>query len=271
MSERTSAESIRLNRFLAQVGVGSRRACDEVIAAGRVRVNGAVTRSPGVRVVPGVHDIALDGRPVGSPRRRLVLLLHKPTGVVSTASDPQGRPTVIDLCGKFARDRRLFPVGRLDINTTGALLVTNDGLLCYRLTHPRFEVPRTYVARVRGTVTARDLERLRRMAESAPPGKRRRGPRRTPAPSGGASGNQGRVEVTKELGKVSVLRITLYEGRNRQVRKMCEAVGLRVVKLKRVSFGPVSIRKLPLGAVRPLEKKELERLEQAVSAGREDR
>jgi 23S rRNA pseudouridine2605 synthase len=272
MSERTNAESIRLNRFLAQVGVGSRRTCDDVIAAGRVRINGAVTRSPGVRVVPGVHEIALDGRPVGSPRRRLVLLLHKPAGVVSTASDPQGRPTVIDLCGKFARDRRLFPVGRLDVNTTGALLVTNDGLLCYRLTHPRFEVPRTYVARVRGNVTARDLDRLRRMSESSPPGKRRRGGRR--GGGGGstaAAGAQGRVELTKELGKVSLLKITLYEGRNRQVRKMCEAVGLRVVKLKRVSFGPVSIRKLPLGAVRPLEKKELERLEQTISAGREDR
>jgi pseudouridine synthase len=140
-------------------------------------------------------------------------------------------------------------VGRLDVNTTGALLVTNDGLLCYRLTHPKFEVPRTYVARVRGHADDRSIARMRRMA---------------------GTGERAGVERMRTLGKVSVLKITLTEGRNRQVRRMCEAVGLRVVKLKRVSFGPVSVRKLPLGAVRPLERRELERLRRITSSGREE-
>jgi 23S rRNA pseudouridine2605 synthase len=249
MSERTIAEPIRLNRFLAQVGVGSRRACDEIVAAGRVRIDGSLVRTPGVRITPGLTAVTVDGQPLDRPAHPVILLLHKPTGVVSTASDPQGRPTVIDLCRRYARGRRLFPVGRLDVNTTGALLVTNDGLLCYRLTHPRFEVPRTYVARVRGQLTARGLARMRRMAQSAPRGKKRAGH------SGG-----GGVDVVKEMGKVTVLKVTLHEGRNRQVRRLCEAAGLRVVKLKRTSFGAVSIRKLPLGAVRPLERGEVERL-----------
>jgi 23S rRNA pseudouridine2605 synthase len=228
-------------------------------------VNGTTVRAPGTRITPGIHAVTLDGQPLDRPPRPIVLLLHKPTGVVSTASDPQGRPTVIDLCHRYARGRRLFPVGRLDVNTTGALLVTNDGLLCYRLTHPRFEVPRTYVARVRGNLSERSVERMRRMAQPslgrARSRRRERGERRGPAPS---------VEVVTEKGKVSVLKITLLEGRNRQVRRMCEAVGLRVVKLKRVSFGPVSVRGLPLGAVRPLEPGERARLERITSAGRED-
>lgn len=259
MTERKIAEPVRLNRFLAQVGVGSRRTCDEIVAQGRVRVDGSVVRTPGVRITPGVTAVTLDGHALDRPDRPIVLLLHKPTGVVSTASDPQGRPTVLDLCKRYARGRRLFPVGRLDVNTTGALLVTNDGLLCYRLTHPKYEVPRTYVARVRGHLTARGLARMRRMAQSAPRGSGK------PARSGG-----GGVEVVKELGKVTVLKVTLREGRNRQVRRLCEAAGLRVVKLKRVSFGPVSVRKLPLGAVRPLERKEVEKLQNITISGRDE-
>lgn len=233
------------------MGIASRRACDDIIAAGRVRVGGRVVREPGERVRPGLDAVTLDGTPVDRPRKPLVLLLHKPAGVVSTAYDPQGRPTVVDLCRPYNRTFRLFPVGRLDVNTTGALLVTNDGMLCYRLTHPSFEVPRTYVVRVRGAVTVRALERMRRMA-------------------GAADSRPVGVEVVKEVGKITVVNVTLIEGRNRQVRRMCEAVGLRVVKLKRVSFGPVSVRGLPLGAVRPLRARELERLERITSAGRED-
>jgi pseudouridine synthase len=157
-----------------------------------------------------------------------------------------GRPTVLDLCRGYSRRYRLFPIGRLDVNTTGAILVTNDGLLCYRLTHPRFEVARVYVVRVRGIVDEQKLVRLARLAE----GRRERGARRRT------------VELVKTLGKESILRVTLREGRHRQVRRMCEAAGLRVVKLKRVQFGPVTVRRLPLGAVRPLESKEMVRLRQ---------
>ena len=244
-------EPIRLNRFLAALGLGSRRACDELIAEGRVRINGHKIQNPGVRVVPGEDDVAVDKVSLEHPARPLVLLLNKPSGVVSTVSDPQGRPTVIDLCRKYARSRRLFPVGRLDINSTGALLLTNDGMLCYRLTHPSFEVPKTYHVHVRGRV---DDKKISRMIRAATP----------------RDGVPPRVELTKRLGPEAILKITLREGRNRQVRKMCEAVGLRVTKLRRIKFGPITVRKLPLGAVRPLDKKELDALGRVANRGKRD-
>lgn len=248
-------DAIRLNHFLARIGVASRRACDDIIAAGRVRVDGRVVRELGVRVVPGQSTVTVDGTPVAAPPRRIVLVMHKPKGFVTTVSDPEGRPTVIDLCRGVARKQRLFPVGRLDINTTGALLITNDGLLCYRLTHPRFGIPRVYQVKIRGTVSESQLRRLERMArESSPGAPPTRGQRRESKPS---------VDVVVRLPRERevVMRFRLLEGKNRQVRQMCEAVGLRIVALKRVSFGPVSIRKLPLGAVRPLERRELDRLD----------
>jgi pseudouridine synthase len=228
------------------VGVGSRRECDEIIASGRVKMDGEVVREAGAKVKPGLSRVSLDGVPLVNPQERIVLLLNKPAGFVSTVSDPMGRPTVLDLCRGYSRRYRLFPIGRLDVNTTGAILVTNDGLLCYRLTHPRFEVARVYVVRVRGIVDEQKLVRLARLAE----GRRERGARRRT------------VELVKTLGKESILRVTLREGRHRQVRRMCEAAGLRVVKLKRVQFGPVTVRRLPLGAVRSLESKEMVRLRQ---------
>ncbi|HEX5132683.1 MAG TPA: pseudouridine synthase [Candidatus Krumholzibacteria bacterium] len=260
------ADAIRLNHFLAQVGVASRRACDALISAGRVRVDGKVIRELGTRVVPGESEITVDGTRVGSPARRIVMILHKPRGFVSTVTDPEGRPTVIDLCRSLGRRQRLFPVGRLDVNTTGALLVTNDGFLCYKLTHPRFGIPRVYEVRVRGRMDDAQIRRLERMAAeeariaerveaaaaAARPGMR--SPRK-PRPS---------VELIARKEKEAVLKVTLLEGRNRQVRKMCEAVGLRIVALKRMSFGPVSVWKLPEGAVRTLTARELAKLEQAV-------
>lgn len=237
-------EPIRLNRYLAMMGAGSRRACDELIAAGRVMIDNRRVTSAGMRIVPGRDRVTVDGRAVESPPRPLVLLLNKPQGVVSTASDPFGRPTVLDLCKRYTRKRRLFPVGRLDVNTTGLILLTNDGMLCYRLTHPRHQIPRVYFVRVRGLVDDRKLARMETLSSS-----RRR-----------AEGGGSAVRFVKEIGRESVLRITLREGRNRQVRKMCESVGLGVVHLKRVQFGPITIRKMPLGACRPLEPGELEQL-----------
>lgn len=253
-------EPVRLNRFLAQLGVGSRRFCDELILAGKVRVDGKREDSPGRRIEPGKQSVEVDGARLLQPAETIVLLLHKPRGVVSTVADPQGRPTVVDYYKRYLgsrrrRQKRVYPVGRLDVNTTGALLITNDGMLCYRLTHPRFEVKKTYVARVRGYVDDAKLKRLRRMAGGD-----------------GGSGGNGRgsaapVEVVKQLDKSAVLRITLREGRNRQVRRMCEAVGLNVVKLKRVSFGPISIRDLPVGSIRPLTAKEIKILKKTVHLG----
>lgn len=259
----TDADGIRLNHFLAQIGIASRRACDAIIADGRVKVDGRVVRELGTKVVVGVNTVEVDGTPVGKPPKRIVLIMHKPKGIVSTVSDPEGRPTVADLCRRFGRKQRLFPVGRLDVNTTGALLMTNDGLLCYRLTHPRFGVPRVYHARVRGHFDDAQARRLERMAkEDVQPrvrGRATRGDARAPVKRVRPG-----VEVLARLPKETVLKITLLEGRNRQVRHMIEAVGLRVVSLKRVSFGPVSVKKLPVGAIRTLEKRELDRLEAAV-------
>jgi 23S rRNA pseudouridine2605 synthase len=241
--------AIRLNQYLAQIGVASRRGCDEIIAAGRVRIDGRIVRELGTRIVPAEHAVSVDGKAVGRPQRRLVFLLHKPRGYVSTVSDPEGRPTVLDLCRPLARKQRLFPIGRLDVNTTGALLITNDGELCYRLTHPRYSIPRVYQVRVRGDVSDFQLRRLLRLAQE---GIRDREQPRATRPS---------VEVVTQLEKEAILKVTLLEGRNRQVRLMCEEVRLHVVALKRLSFGPVSVRRLPLGAVRPLERRELDRLD----------
>lgn len=249
-------EEIRLNHLLAQVGIASRRACDEIIAAGRVRVDGRIVREMGTRVVVGVNTIEVDGASIGRPPKRIVLLMHKPKGFVTTVTDPEGRPTVADLVRQVARKQRLFPVGRLDVNTTGALLMTNDGYLCYKLTHPRYGIPRVYHVRVRGRFDDTTARRLERMAQEG----------HTRVRSARSSGTRSRpgVELVAKLQKETILKVTLLEGRNRQVRNMIEAVGLRVTELKRVSFGPVSVRKLPVGGIRPLDRRELERLEAAV-------
>ena len=226
------------------LGVGSRRTCDELILSGRVTVNKQRVSEPGLQVLPGETTVTVDGRPVGGIQKSVVLILNKPQGVVSTVSDPMHRPTVVDLCKPLASGQRLFPVGRLDINTTGAILLTNDGLLCYRLTHPRFEIPRTYLARVRGEVSEDKLAMLDQLSR----------PRR---PGLGEEEKRTRVELIKTVKRESILRITLSEGKNRQVRRMCEAAGLKILSLKRIRFGPLTIRKLPLGGVRFLSKDEI--------------
>lgn len=238
------------------IGLGSRRACDELIKAGRISIDSKKITSLGTVVIPGDNTVCLDGRPLEKPRSTTILVLNKPAGVVSTASDPDGRPTVVDLCKKFARNKRLFPVGRLDVNTTGVILLTNDGLLCYRLTHPRFQIPRTYLARVRGAVSDKKIAKLNRLAGQQQTGSR-------------TDRIRPRVELVRQIKHESLLRITLYEGKNRQVRRMCEAVGFRVVKLKRIRFGPVTIRKLPLGAVRPLHQRETAGLQKMTQKGGE--
>jgi len=251
-------DEIRLNHFLAQVGIASRRASDELIAAGRVRVDGRIVKEMGVKIVPGVNVIEVNHVVIGRPPKRVVLLMHKPKGIVSTVTDPEGRPTVADLVKPWARKQRLFPVGRLDVNTTGALLMTNDGLLCYKLTHPRYGVPRVYHVRVRGRFDETTQRRLEKLAQEGI--RDHRAPGQKPRPRHSRPG----VELVAKLPKETILKITLLEGRNRQVRNMIEAVGLRVTALKRVSFGPVSVRKLPLGGIRPLDQRELLRLEEAV-------
>jgi 23S rRNA pseudouridine2605 synthase len=226
---------VRLAKFLAHAGVASRRAAERLIADGRVTVDGAVVRDP-ARDVDASHAVCFDGRQVRA-EAHAVYALHKPAGVVSTAHDPQGRPTVVELVPSA---QRLYPVGRLDTDTTGLILLTNDGALAHRLTHPSFEVPRTYRAHVRHPpVREPALRALREGVEledglTAPARVRRLAADR--------------------------LELTIHEGRKRQVRRMCEAVGHPVRSLERVAFGPLRLGALEPGEHRRLTPAEVERL-----------
>jgi 23S rRNA pseudouridine2605 synthase len=232
---------MRLQKFLAAAGVASRRASERMIAAGRVTINGATVTDPARDVADG-DAVTVDGRPIGSADDRVVYAVHKPAGVVSTAHDPQGRPTVVSLVRVAAR---LYPVGRLDIDTTGLILLTNDGALAHQLTHPSFEVPKTYLARLNGPpITDAKLRALRagvRLEDglTAPARVRRVGDRADNA-----------------------IELTIYEGRNRQVRRMFEAVGHRVRTLRRVAFGRLTLGDLPAGAARRLSAAEVSALRQ---------
>ena len=227
---------MRLAKYIAHAGVASRRASEAIIAAGRVSVDGAVVSDP-ARDVDETHAVTVDGKPVQPVARHVVYLVHKPAGVVSTARDPQGRPTVVDLVGG---SERLYPVGRLDYDTTGLILVTNDGELAHRLTHPRFEVPRTYRARIANApINEPALRALRDGVELED------GPT-APAKVRRVSGD--RVELT------------IHEGRKRQVRRMLEAVGHPVRELQRVAFGPLRLGGLEPGEHRALSPAEIERL-----------
>jgi 23S rRNA pseudouridine2605 synthase len=230
---------VRLAKYLASSGVASRRAAEELIRAGRVTVGGSPVTDP-ARDVSGDEEICFDGERVQDSAARVVYAVHKPAGVISTASDPQGRPTVVSLVPSAAR---LYPVGRLDLDTTGLILLTNDGALAHRLTHPSFEVPKTYrVVVTHGPIRDRALRALRdgvRLEDgpSAPARARRLSP--------------------------DTLEITIHEGRKRQVKRMLEAVGHPVTKLQRVRFGSLELGDLRPGAFRRLTAAEVEELNRA--------
>lgn len=228
---------MRLNAYLARAGVASRRGADELIKAGRVSVNGA----PGElnTFVGAADDVRLDGRPVGAQRLRHVLL-NKPRGTITTARDPEGRPTVVELVGG---DVRIVPVGRLDRDTTGVLLLTNDGPLAHRLAHPRYRVEKAYVAEVEGE-PGEDV--LRRLAD---------GVELDDGPTAPAR--------ARPLGP-SRLELVLHEGRNRQVRRMLEAVGHPVVKLRRARYAGLGTGRLRTGEWRDLTPAEIKRLRRLV-------
>lgn len=233
---------MRLQRALARAGVASRRAAEELIDGGRVRVDGKVA-TLGMKVDPDRQRITVGGRAVKQVDRRW-LAFHKPLGVVTTASDEEGRRTVFD----FIRDHAgLNYVGRLDVMTTGLLLLTTDGEAVHRLTHPRYHIPRRYTALVHGRPTAEVAQAVReRIAIDGRP----------------VAPNESRVRPGSE-GR-SILDVTLEEGRNRIVRRWCEAMGLKVERLARLSYGPVRLGDLPSGRSRPLTPKEVSALYKAV-------
>jgi 23S rRNA pseudouridine2605 synthase len=234
---------MRLAKYLAHAGVASRRAAEQLVFGGRVQVDGEVVRDP-ARAVGETSDVRVDGRPVEVASDHVVYALNKPAGVVSTARDTHGRPTVVDL---VEDPRRLYPVGRLDAETTGLILLTDDGELAHRLTHPSFQVPRVYRARVRRPPVGDPA--LRRLRE-------------------GVELEEGRTAPVRvrRLG-TDTLELTLHEGRKRQVRRMCEAVGHPVAALERIAFGPLRLGRLPPGGHRRLSASEVERL-RAASSGR---
>jgi len=244
----------RLQKVLSQAGIASRRAAEKLIAEGRVSVNGATVREMGVKADPTVDDIRVDGRRVKSAERSRYILLNKPKGYVTTRSDPQRRPTVIDLVSGVRE--YVYPVGRLDYDSEGLLLLTNDGDLAARLTHPRHGVERTYEARVAGMPDREAIDRLRR-------GIPLDGHRTLPA-------TVILVDERRRDGN-GLLRITIREGRNRQVRRMCEAVGHPVEMLRRTRIGPLADSRLRVGQWRELTATEVEKLKSGTSGKSDSR
>jgi 23S rRNA pseudouridine2605 synthase len=236
------ASGERLQKVLARLGFGSRRVCEDLIAEGRVTVDGRVA-DLGRRVDVEVDRVEVDGVPVGIRPGLVYYLLNKPGGVVTTAADTHGRPTVVDL---VPSEPRVFPVGRLDAETEGLLLLTNDGDLAHRLTHPSFGVEKEYVAEVEGRPSPGDVRRLREGVEL----------------------DDGITSPAAVAASGPVLRITIHEGRNRQVRRMCEAVGHPVRRLVRVRIGPIAERGLKPGEWRTLTQDEVRALEKAAGADR---
>jgi 23S rRNA pseudouridine2605 synthase len=250
MTTRTSVETtettpegrsgIRLQKFLADAGVASRREGERLIQSGRVEVNGRVVTELGVRVEPDRDQVRVDGRRVRAAGKRAYYLLNKPKGIITSASDPEGRPTVVELL-QGVRER-VFPVGRLDWSSEGLLILTNDGALAYRLTHPANHVPKVYRVKVKGSVGEEDLRAVRR-------GLVLEGRRTLPA----------RVERISSQAN-SWLEVTLYEGRKNQIRRMFDRLGHRVQKLKRIAIGPIRDRALKPGEWRRLTPEEIRRL-----------
>jgi 23S rRNA pseudouridine2605 synthase len=233
----------RLNKFIASCGICSRRKADELIQSGRIKVNGEVVKDLGVKV--SLEDkVELDGKTISKEEKKVYLMLNKPVGYVTTASDEKGRKNVLDL---IYEDVRVYPIGRLDMYTEGLLLLTNDGDFANKLMHPKFEIDKKYIVTTDTKVTRQMLEALRNGVDI-----------------GDYVTREAKVEKIDE----DNLSITIHEGKNRQVRRMCEAVGLEVARLRRISIGPVKLGVLKPGTWRELTAEELRALRTAMGKGK---
>ncbi|HEX8806214.1 MAG TPA: pseudouridine synthase [Candidatus Aquilonibacter sp.] len=239
-------DGTRLNKYIAQAGIASRRRADELIAYGKVRVNGKIVRELGTIVKAG-DKVDVSGTPIAPIGRTAYLVVHKPAGVMTTMRDPQGRRTVADLVPKGTP--RVVPVGRLDYDSAGVLLMTNDGDLANRLLHPRYGVKKTYRATIAGRLSPEDVKALHDGVEL----------------DGGEQAAGALVRVVAVRAGSSVVDVTVHEGRNRQVRRMFDALGHPVQALVRLRFGPIALGDLPVGHARSLTPKELSALQRVVS------
>jgi 23S rRNA pseudouridine2605 synthase len=235
-----SSEGQRLQKVIAAAGVASRRAAEALIEDGRVSVDGTIVRVQGMRVDPARARIEVDGERINVDARHVYFVLNKPAGVVTTANDPRGRPTVLDL---VKTHRRVVPVGRLDADTLGLVLLTDHGELVHRLTHPRFQVPRVYAAEVKGTMSKEAATSLKEGVQLE---------------DGIARAKT--VKIRRRAASRSVIEITMTEGRKHEVRRMLAAVGFPVIDLVRISYGPISLGPLPAGKSRRLSAEEVGKL-----------
>ncbi len=276
---------VRLQKYLAEAGVASRRKCEELIEQGKVEVNGQIVTALGTKVT-GDESIKVDGRLIRQEQRKVYILLNKPVGYISTAKDQFSRKTVLDLVGTVPE--RVYPVGRLDYDTSGLLLLTNDGELANKLTHPKHEVPKVYRALLMGTLKEEDIDALQTGVEiedykTAParvqiidagrkePVRKEAGRKEPGKKEPGKKEPGSRDSGRKEPGRQeSTVEITIHEGKNRQVRKMFETLGYPVLRLKRVAIGPLVIEGIEEGKWRYLRKKEVDKLKRTAGMPAEE-
>lgn len=235
-------EEMRLQKYLASCGIASRRKCEELISSGKITVNGEVVTELGTKINPEKDEVKYNGKIVNLEEEKIYILLNKPIGYVTTAKEQFGRDMVLDL---VKINKRIVPVGRLDMYTSGALILTNDGDFVNKLTHPSHEIDKTYNVTLKGIVTKEDIESLQNGVEI----------------DDGYVTKPARAKILKidEEKKISRVQITIHEGKNRQVRKMCEAIGKRVLALHRSKIGNLDVKDLKLGEWRYLSKREIEK------------
>lgn len=235
-------EEMRLQKYLASCGVASRRKCEELILEGKVEVNGNFVTELGTKINPEKDEVKYNGNVVKLEEEKIYILLNKPIGYVTTAKEQFGRDMVLDL---VKVNKRIVPVGRLDMYTSGAIILTDDGDFVYKITHPKHEIPKTYNVTVVGKVTGEEIEQLKNGVDI-----------------GDFVTSKAEVKILKidEQKNISRLQITIHEGKNRQIRRMCEAIGKKVISLHRSKIGNLTVKDLPLGTWRYLTKKEIETL-----------
>ena len=237
---------VRLQKFLAEAGIASRRKCEELIQSGKVMVNGKVVETLGTKINPKEDKVTYNGKIVENSLQKTYILLNKPIGYVTTAKDQFKRDTVLDL---IKINKRIVPCGRLDMYTSGALILTDDGDFVYKITHPKHEIEKTYTVTIKGIVTNEEVQKLRQGVEIDDNGEK-------------YITKKANVRILKtDIEKdISRLEIVIHEGKNRQVRKMCEAVGRKVLALHRSKIGNIGVKDLKIGTWRYLKKHEIEKL-----------